>query len=398
MNVRTCLGLGIAALWFSVLPAQAGGICELQNARISIGVTQNPQPPDSWSATCSPMGATRAAHSVTTLAFGQTLIAGGFQLSGGLRVPLASAEIFDERTGEFVPTVGMSVARYAHTATRLQSGKVLVVGGEPAAGFPPDGNPAADHTTELYSPVIQQFLPGPALLTPRESGHAATLLADGRVLITGGNVCTPKCGFTDAAEIYDPASGRMASAGHMTQPRIFHTATLLANGRVLIAGGGYSGSSSDAAEIFDPASGRFTALAAKMTAGRDHHAAVRMPNGRVILGGGSSASAEVFNPATGTFRAAQGLLSFTTNEPPAAAVLPNGKVLFVHDFAADIYDPATNALTNGAYAYANSGNFNFPEGGAGALLKDGLFLWTGGLDGNYPPQTSADAFLYRPAD
>src|SRR5581483_6916469 len=162
--------------------------------------------------------------------------------------PLSSAEIFDQRTGEFLPAVGgLKVARYEHTATRLASGKVLLVGGigDPLAPR------AASETSEIYSPVTQTFAFGPDLLLLRYEGHAATLLADGRVLITGGYSSGVGYGAVDEAEIYDPSSNRFTGAGSMTTPRRFHTATLLADGRVLIAGGyDASGNVTNTAEVF----------------------------------------------------------------------------------------------------------------------------------------------------
>ncbi|HZP13219.1 MAG TPA: kelch repeat-containing protein [Nevskiaceae bacterium] len=400
--MRTALGVAFFSATAIALPAAAGpAACEFAALRNATGVGAQTPTTNAWAATCGTPTA-RVDHTVTPLAFGETLVAGGYHYVQSFypMEPLNSAEIYEERTGQFIPTVGsLNVPRYAHTATRLTSGKVLIVGGGDAPAFPPNGLPVGQTSSEIYSPVTQTFLFGPSLVTPRLAGHAATLLTDGRVLVTGGNFCPlgdPKgCHVTDTAEIYDPASNRFVGTGSMTTPRQFHTATLLADGRVLIAGGSGWSDSATTAEIFNPATGRFTAVGATMTTARYNHAAARLASGRVILGGGNVSSAEVFNPATGQFTAA-GSMSFTTNERPAAALLPDGKVVFVHDFDADVYDPAANRFTTGAYAYANSASFDFPEGGAGALLHDGLFLWTGGLTGAYPPAASPDAYLYRP--
>jgi len=369
--------------------------CPLKNTRISAGVGQNPQAPNTWAATCSTMEIDRDRHSVTPLAFGQTLIAGGshwvFDPSkpSWYEVAVDAAEVFDEHTGEFISTMGtLNVARTGHTATRLSSGKVLLVGGLP--DYLSDGDAA--HTSEIYSPITQSFGFGPAMVVPRAGGHAAILLPDGRVLISGGLDGLCYCA-TNLAEAYQPASNRFVPVGSMTMVRSGHTATVLADGKVLIAGGEVAdGQITSSAELFNPATGTTTPVG-NMTIGRVKHAAVRMADGRVSLGGGNSASIEIYNPATRTFAAA-GPLSFTTNERPVAALLASGKIAFAHEYFVDVYNPATGTVSTSPPAYTPGDAF--PEGGSGALLNDGLFLWSGGDAGTYPPAKLTSAYLYRP--
>ena len=126
--------------------------------------------------------------------------------------------------------------------------------------------------------------------TPRE-GHTATLLRDGQVLVAGGSPNGIQT--TGSAEIYDPASGTFIRTGHLHQPRVAHVAALLGTGQVLIAGGGRGGMpggyiSYDTAETYDPATGRFTTVFAHMKSDRVGAAAVRLNDGRVLIVGGKS--------------------------------------------------------------------------------------------------------------
>lgn len=193
--------------------------------------------------------------------------------SGTSGAPTAEAELFDPSSGTFSATGSMSDPRVWHTATALQDGRVLIVGGTTNSDVMTSGQ-AVDPTTqtaEIYDPGSGTFSATGATVAPR-MGHAAAVLADGRVLITGGldtDQETPES-FARSAEIYDPAAGTFTATGDMVAAHAFHTATTLADGRVLIAGFGeelMTGMSSDtspdllsSAEVYDPATGTFTAV------------------------------------------------------------------------------------------------------------------------------------------
>jgi hypothetical protein len=222
------------------------------------------------------MTANRGGHTATLLATGKVLIAGGSDgdLTG---TGLASAELFDPSAGTFTPTGSMSVGRYLHTATQLQDGRVLVVGGAltSAAG------PVA--TAEIYDPSTGTFTMTGAMATARQQ-HTATLLADGRVLIAGGSTSTGPGDLqaTATAEIYNPSTGSFSVTGSMNAARTYHTATMLPAGNVLVAGGGEENST---AEIYDPAAGSFS-ITGGMEIGRSGHTATLLANGMVLVAGG----------------------------------------------------------------------------------------------------------------
>jgi len=261
----------------------------------------------------------RREHTAALLDNGKVFIAGGYSSTD----LTATCELYDPATGTFTMTGAMVAARVGHTATKLKNGKVLVVGGGNFA------SPPTFVTTELYDPATGIFSTTGALSARRDT-HTATLLTDGRVLIVGGRgngSTSAGQGEFATAETYDPTTGTFTLTGSMATQRFAHTATILANGKVVIAGGQnqlstYTALSS--AEVFDPATGAFTAtgtLVNVMTA----HRAVPLSSGKVLLVGGQEApnSVEVYDPATGTFYARDLARIFHT-----ATLLPDGRVLF----------------------------------------------------------------------
>ncbi len=181
------------------------------------------------------------------------------------------------------------MGRFLHTATLLQNGKVLIVGGILLSS----SDPAA--TAEVYDQATGIFAMTGAMATAREQ-HTATLLADGRVLIAGGTTSTGTGDLhpTATAEVYDPSTGSFSVTGSMAEARSLHTATLLPNEEVLVAGGGDDNST---AEVYDPTTGSFS-ITGGMEIGRSGHTATLLPNGSVLVAGGGIflglASAELY--------------------------------------------------------------------------------------------------------
>jgi len=221
-------------------------------------------------------------------------------------------------------------------------------------------------------------------MATQRAAHTATLLPDGKVLVAGGFTGG---GSLASAEVFDPATSTFASAGNMNASRAGHTATLLPNGKVLIAGG-YNGSYLASAELYDPAAHTFMPTGIMVTA-RSGHVATLLNNGKVLLAGGIGtgwtflADAELYDPATNTFIATGGMT--TARESHTATLLKNGNVLITGGHkdrrpaitiysSAEIYNPASGT-------FSSTGNLTVRRHKHDAsLLADGRVLIVGGSD------------------
>ncbi|HSD25852.1 MAG TPA: kelch repeat-containing protein [Vicinamibacteria bacterium] len=285
---------------------------------------------DPVSNTLSPTGSLsgpRAFHTATLLPDGRVLVAGGH---GGnfYNSALASAEIYDPQAGTFSPTGGMASARQDATATSLPDGRVLVAGGYGTDGL-------AQASAEAYDPATGGFAPTGGMLAGR-ANHTATALADGSVLIVGGHSAFPG-GSLSSTEIFDPIAGTFSAAGDMSSPRGAHTATPLGDGRILVSGGftafPFTGQTLASAEIWDPSTGTFTPVAHGMREARGRHVAAALPSGEVLVAGGLGQYGSVLSSAE-LYSA-----SFVDTEPPVLNVPQDFTV------AASAYDP------QGTYVY-----------------------------------------------
>ena len=244
------------------------------------------------------------------------------------------------------------------------------------------------------------FTPTGNMLAPRV-GHTATLLQDGRVLVAGGDVLQP--GDVSVAELYDPAAGSFSATGTMVWSRDDHSATLLQDGRVLIAGGSDTEQYIIRAELYDPATGTFTATG-EMLVSAPCHAATLLPNGKVLIITGEefhpgfpvALTAELYDPGSGKFTStAQPVSTHPTFGAdlicPATTLLLNGKVLVTwNSTLAELYDPD-------AGVFSPTGALNstpYSGGYTQTLLADGKVLVAGG-ESDFGADNSAE--LYDPA-
>ena len=236
------------------------------------------------------------------------------------------------------------------------------------------------------------------LLEPR-SGHTATLLPDGKVLIAGG--MRRNQDFYKSAELYDPSTGQFQPAGEMSERRVGQVAILLRSGKVLIAGGWVGHGCTDSAELYDPASGKFTAIAAKMMTRRGDARATLLANGDVLITGGADhdapggvASAEVFHVADMSFHAVRPM--HFARVAHTASLLRDGRVLIVGgrgdrvNAIAELYDPKTESFND-------TGSLATPRyKHTAGLLPDGRVLVAGGSDERDWSGNLSSAEIYDP--
>jgi N-acetylneuraminic acid mutarotase len=277
-----------------------------------------------------PMSVARQDATATLLADGDVLVAGGTDGS----VQLSTAELYHPATATWTPTGAMHTARSGHTATLLPDGDVLVAGGGcngHAYGCDSGSYLATLRSAELYDPGTGQWSATGKMHEGRQY-FTSTLLPDGRVLVAGGFAdCDDSfCSDLSTAELYDPTTGTWSTTGSFHGPREQQTASLLADGMVLVAGGFNEGgwslrpSATDDAELYDPSTGRWTRTA-PMPRPRYGHTATALANGWVLVAGGRTADAELYQPQNGTWVPTGNLSTARTHA--TATLLSDGEVL-----------------------------------------------------------------------
>lgn len=339
-----------------------------------------------------PMGHSRSNHTATILNNGQVLVVGG-QASGST---LSSAELYNPSTQTWTATGSLHVARSYHTATLLPDGKVLVTGGvhwPSSPGFAQDvPSGSALDVAELYDPATEKWTVTDSMHTARYT-HTATLLGNGDVLVTGGMGLkkviypeperddegprqfrghpfdTPRYpAFVDAlssAEIYDHKTGTWSSIPSLKTPRFNHTATLLADGNVLVVGGQSNGVIFDSAEVYN-VSNRTWNNTGPLPRAVNAHTAALLKDGRVLVAAGADNSgvfrdAEFYNPSTQNWT--RGPAMNTLHALNAAIVLPDGRMLVMGGIdalglpiaaqnTAEIYDPQAQSAPTPATVQA----------------------------------------------
>ena len=279
----------------------------------------------SWAPTDS-MNSTRANHTATLLQDGKVLVAGGYKYGFMDNIYLSSCEIYDPQVGNWTSVGSLSEERAYHTATLLQDGKVLVTGGYKSEYDDMEGILSYTYSScDIYDPSNGTWTPTDSMNSAR-FGHTATLLQDGKVLITGGGDHHLSC------EIYDPQTGYWIPADSMNSARSYFTATLLQDGKVLVTGGKMDNIYLSSCEIYDPQAGNWTS-AGSLSEERAYHTATLLQGGKVLVTGGYKhdgsehyySSCEVYDPSNSTWAPSNSMNHERTRH--TAILLQNGKVL-----------------------------------------------------------------------
>jgi Galactose oxidase, central domain len=347
---------------------------------------EHPAPPTTRPLTTLDPVVERAAHTATVLLDGRVLVTGGCVIDG-CGEATDTSEIFDPATGGFTLAATMTTPRSGHSATRLPTGDVLLVGGYPGEGQPPLV------TAELYQAGSGTFVTAGSMAVGR-GAHAVALLPDGRVLVTGGWV--GRRTFTNTTEIWDPDTRSFGPASPLATTRGGATATPLDTGEILVVGGedppaqGLRGT-----EIYDPSADRWRA-GPDLSVPRSKHATVTTQSGDVLVIGGTSddrnliATVERF--AGAAFQPAGMLTEGRYKFSDAVAVLPDGRLLVAGGGRRpEVYDPvsARGTILDGVPVARTSF-------ATATLLPDGGTLVVGGYDEAIDLRGSA--YVLRPEE
>jgi len=258
-------------------------------------------------------------------------------------------------TDGFVANPPMFQARYYHTATLLADGRILITGGSSSVGG------AALATAEVYNPTTGRFQTTGTMNVAR-IGHSATRLNDGRVLIVGGTATNG----SNTAEVYNPTgnlAGTFTYTGPTVKNRTGHSATLLSNGQVLIAGGGDPRDPThlpNKGELFTPSANAFTETTGSMISPRTLPSASRLPDGRVLLAGGDG---------------------WTTSTNPFTHLTLDVSMPL---FTTELYNPSTQTFTSGP----NMSSVRVAPSSTSLLLNNGKTLLVGTGEASFQPPTA----------
>src|SRR5882724_7678673 len=319
----------------------------------------------------------RSSAASTLLQDGRIFITGGDSGAG----PSTDAEFFDT-TGTYIPAPPMSIPRSGHSATVLADGRVLVAGGSVGA--------AATNAAEIFDPAANAWTPVAGGMIQARANHSASLLADGRVLFAGGD----NAGIATAAlEIFDPVANSFSFVGMMSSPRMSFASAVLSDGRVLLIGGSNGTTPVAATEIFDPVTNSVAAGPA-LSAPRMAHSATTLLDGRVLVVGGTNvitnadgsttpadlASAEIYDPLTGSFSVSASSLAAPRRDHVAFLLPNNNSVLIVGGTSSsnEIATAEIFVLSTGTFIATGSPATARQHAAGSALKQDGILFLAGG--------------------
>jgi len=346
---------------------------------------------ESWVATGS-LNTARGYHTANLLPSDEVLVVGGKRTVSGSSTVLSSAELYNPTSGVWRYTGSLSTARTDHTSTLLRNGQVMVQGGSTVYG-----SDDSLYSCELYNPTSGSWTTTGRLTTAR-SWHTATLLQTGEVLVAGGTGAGGSNGYFVTTELYSSSSRTWTPSGSLNTARAFHTATLLLNGMVVVAGGSDYYGALNSAEIYNPTSRTWSIISA-LNVPRFFHTATLLDNGMVLVtdGEGSSGASfdtcELYNPTTNTWAFTGNAQRFRSKH--TATLLQNGQVLIaagaasysewceLYEFSTGSWAGAGRLVTTNFYAHTAT------------LLSNGHVLLAGGMDwGTFLPLAAAQ--IYKP--
>lgn len=334
----------------------------------------------------------RSGHSAARLNDGRVLVAGGDTMEGAEN-PVIGAEISARRALGVFAEAAPALNRAGHTATLLATGELIVTGGT-SGGVPTE-------RVEIYDPVSKRWREA-AKMNSARAGHTATLLGNGKLIVIGGYGAA---GPLKTAELFDPASGKWTVLPELSQARVGHTASLLHAGKLLVVGGYAvaSGVLPAQIEMLDLELGRWsTPSSLPSISGRHGHTATVLRNGNVLIAGGQGANGAaiaesyVYVPGTNTWESAGPML--VPRAGHTASLLPSGRVLITSGLdtgkkpvaKAEVFDPTRKYWAERAWTSAGSMKNALP-GAAAVVLLDGTVLVTG------VGSAGASAEIYDPA-
>gem|GEM_PF-1251038 len=279
-----------------------------------------------WSSTGS-LTLGRRDHEAVLLPTGKVLLTGGYNPGGGTAIKVNS-ELFNPTTGTWGAATSMNTKRQQFGLVWSPLvGKAIAIGGD-------EGKSTMSETVESYDPYLDTWTNKTSMATGR-SGHTVTVLSDGKILVTGGYSASNT--VLSSVEVYDPVANTWTTKASMSTARHFHKATLMPDGKVLVTGGAGTSASSpsylNSVEVYDPVANTWTSKASFTTA-RYRHISILMADGKILLAGGQTGSgtytntAYVYDPVANTWTAV-GNLTVARGYSSASLLPTTGRILVV---------------------------------------------------------------------